>query len=206
MARPMAHEAALSARQAAQALQDLEYSEESLSTRVGSLTGMVWGIVSAAIFVTYGLAVAGDAPHLVFPFLWAPWTAAGIATSTALWKVHALALRKPMDRAESRAWGLGMTLLFGAALVALYVLKGVGAFALMTAVNGACAFVIVAMINRHKGTKFLGAPIVLAGVLMLAASAYLWMTELPVLQDALLAAGVCGLGFFLSGLYSFIRG
>src|SRR5688572_29210732 len=93
----------LSPEQAAEALADIGAYEDSLSSRVGALTGMVWGIVSAAIFVTYG--VASDVrPTWLLSFLWLPWTAAGVAVTVAAWKLHAVSLGRPHDRRASWLW------------------------------------------------------------------------------------------------------
>jgi hypothetical protein len=198
-------EAPLSPQQAAQALADIAGYEEELSARVGGLTGMVWGIVSAAIFVTYG--VATGVPMWLMPFLWVPWTLAGIAVTTAAWKLHALSLRPHGVRGgRSWLWSLGFTAFFLVALVGLHFLPmGDASFPYMVVVNGMASFVIVAVLSRRR-RRLTPVPLLVAGVLMVAGAFVIGSLRLPDLAMAFASAGLVGACWIGSGLTAFVRG
>jgi hypothetical protein len=198
-------EAPLSPQQAAQALADIAGYEEGLSARVGGLTGMVWGLVSAAIFVTYG--TAPDLPMWLMPFLWVPWTAVGIAITTAAWRLHAITLRPHgVKGGRSWVWSVGFTAFFLVALLGMHFLPmGNSAFPYMVVVNGLAAFVIVVAISRRRG-RFTGLPVLVAGVLMVAGAFALAAAHLDTLAMAFASAALVGACFVGSGLVAFVRG
>lgn len=206
MAGPMA-EPALSPQQAAQALADLAGFEQSLTARVGALTGMVWGIVSAAIFVTYG--VAQDLhPMWLMGFLWLPWTAAGVAVTVAAWKLHAVSLHRPHDRRRSWLWSVGFGALFLASIALLHLLglaDGQGAFPYMLVVNGLVAFIIASKVWRWHGAMA-ATPMLVAGAAIVAGAFVLSAAGLPMLGLAFGSAGLAGTAFFVGSLVSFLRG
>ena len=198
-------ESTLSPQQAAQALADLSGYEEELSTRVGSLTGMVWGIVSAAIFTTYAM-VADIEPKWLVPFLWLPWTLAGITVTISAWKLHAVSLRREHDRRKSWTWTLGFAAIFLAATVLLNVLDlRQSAFSYMLVVNGLVAFVIVAAASRASG-RLAAAPMVAAGVLLIAGAFALPALGLSTTAMGLASAALVGTCFIGASLVSFVRG
>jgi hypothetical protein len=202
---PMASDAPLSPADAARTLRDLESFEEGLTARVGALTGMVWGIVSAAIFVTYGVAPS-LAPMWLMPFLWVPWTLAGIAVTSCAWKLHAVTLRGPGAGSRSWTWSLGFAALFIVALLGLHFLHlGHGAFPYMLVVNGVVAFVIVGLASRRRG-RLVATPLLVAGVLIVAAAFALGAAGLSTLAMAFASAAVVGVGYVGAGLFSFVRG
>lgn len=200
-------EAALSPQQAAQALADLAAYEDRLTSRVGALTGMVWGIVSAAIFVTYGHA-PDVSPGWVLPFLWLPWTVAGIVVTVSAWKLHAVSLDRPFDRKQSFLWGLGFAALFLAAIVLLHVLgfaDGGAAFPYMLVVNALVALVIASFVGRQHGWSA-AAPMLAAGLLILAGAFLLAAADLPAAAMGFASAALVGSGFLGGSLVSFVRG
>ena len=204
MARPMA-DPALSPQQAAQALADIAGFEDELGTRVGALTGMVWGIVSAAIFTTYAM-VADIEPDWLVPFLWLPWTLAGITVTVSAWKLHAVSLRREHDRSRSWKWTLGFAAIFVAAIVLLMVLDlEQSAFSYMLVVNGIVAFVIVVAASRASG-RLAAAPMVAAGVLLIAGAFVLPLLDLPTQALGLASAALVGVCFIGASLVSFVRG
>jgi hypothetical protein len=198
-------DAALSPQQAAQALADLAGYEEGLTTRVGALTGMVWGIVSAAIFVTYGM-VTRIQPTWLVPFLWLPWTLAGIAVTTSLWKLHAITLRGEGARSRSWVWSLAWTAFFVVALLGLHFSGlGRGAFPYMLVVNGLVAFIIVGMASRRRG-RLAGIPMLGAGILIVAGAFLLGAAHLSNLAMGFASAALVGTCFVGAGLVGFVRG
>ncbi len=62
----------------------------ALARRASGLTWMIWGIVAPAIFVSYSLlGILVGTYHLLavlFPLLWIPWAAVGIAATATLWR------------------------------------------------------------------------------------------------------------------------
>jgi uncharacterized membrane protein YhaH (DUF805 family) len=196
---------ALSPQQAAQALTDIAGYEEGLSTRVGALTGMVWGIVSAAIFVSYGFAPQVS-PDWLVPFLWLPWTLAGVAVTVSAWKLHAVSLGRPHDRKRSWVWGLGFTVLFATAIVLLNVLDlAQSAFTYMLVVNGLVAFVIVAAVSRRYG-RLAASPMLVAGLAILAGAFFVGAADLSIVPMAFASAALVGASFVGASLVAFVRG
>ena len=206
MGSSMAEPATLSPQQAAQALADLPAHEEHLTTRVGALTGMVWGIVSAAIFVSYGMAT-DVRPTWLLGFLWLPWTAAGILVTVAAWNVHAVSLRRPHDAKSSWLWSLGFGALFILAILGLHLL-GVaddGAFPYMLVVNGLVALIIASKIVRWHGLVA-SVPMMAAGLLIIGGAFLLAAADLPTVGLAFASAGLVGAAFLGGSLVSFLRG
>jgi hypothetical protein len=206
----MADDATLSPQQAAQALTDLGRYEEGLSARVGALTGMVWGIVSAAIFVAYGALGSDGAglPMWVMPWLWLPWTAAGIILTNAMWKLHAITLRRPAGhgRRRSWAWSLGFAALFAVALLGLHLLRlHAGAFPYMLVVNGLVSFILVAILSRQRG-RFTGVPLLVSGLLICAGAVAIGMADLQPVAMGFLSAALVGTCWVGAGLWGFVRG
>ncbi|MCA1811221.1 MAG: hypothetical protein LC623_04315 [Halobacteriales archaeon] len=197
--------APLTPQQAAQALAGIAQYEEGLTTRVGALTGMVWGIVSAAIFVTYGVAPSVS-PMWLMPLLWVPWTLAGIAVTASAWKLHAVTLRGPGAAARSWTWSLGFAALFVVALLGLHLLRlGHGAFPYMLVVNGLVAFVIVAAASRRRG-RLTATPMLVAGVLIVAGAFAIGAAGMSSLVMAFASAALVGSCYVGAGLVAFVRG
>ena len=196
---------ALSPQQAAQALADLAAFEDELGTRVGSLTGMVWGIVSAAIFTTYAMAPSIE-PRWLVGFLWVPWTVAGVTVTVAAWKLHAVTLRREHDRGRSWRWALGFTAIFVAAVGLLQLLDlRQAAFSFMLVVNGLVAFVIVVAASRASG-RAAALPMAAAGVLLIAGAFALPLLELSTQATGFASAALVGACYIGASLVSFVRG
>lgn len=202
---PSMADAALSPQQAAQALADIAAYEDELGTRVGSLTGMVWGIVSAAIFTTYAMA-ADIQPRWLLPFLWLPWTLAGVTVTMAAWKLHAVSLRREHDGRRMWLWNLGFSAIFLAAVVLLNVLDVKdGAFSYMLVVNGIVAFVIVVAASRASG-RWAAVPMVAAGMVLIAGAFVLPALTSSAQAMGLASAALVGISFVGASLVSFVRG
>lgn len=75
----------------------LESLEPGLRLRTEGITWMIWGLVMAAIFFAY--ATLGAAYGENFPawgeWMWAPWVAAGMTATYALWRSAHLASVQP---------------------------------------------------------------------------------------------------------------
>lgn len=201
---------ALSPQQAAQALTDLGRYEEGLSARIGALTGMVWGIVSAAIFVTYGALGRDGAgiPMWAMPWLWAPWTAAGILLTNSMWRLHAITLRRPAGHGRRHAlpWRLGFAALFAVALLGLNLLHlHAGAFPYMLVVNGLVSFILVAVLSRLRG-RFTGVPLLVSGLLICAGAVAIGLSHLQPVAMGFASAALVGACWVGAGLWGFVRG
>lgn len=112
----------LSPEEAEQAIARLEGFAEPLEARTGGITWMVWGVVTAGIFVTYEAAFPAVAGNPLAWVLWTPWVAAGVAVTRALWNSVALALDWPDDPADRRRQSMVMGLI----ILAFFVLAIVG--------------------------------------------------------------------------------
>lgn len=77
----------LSAREAARVVGEAHAWDSTLKRRSEGAIWMVWGIVTPAMFVSYGYAAASHVPDWVFATLWAPWSAVGILTTIAISRV-----------------------------------------------------------------------------------------------------------------------
>jgi hypothetical protein len=77
----------LSAREAARVVGEAHAWDAALKRRSEGAIWMVWGIVTPAMFVSYGYAAASHVPDWVFAMLWAPWTALGVLTTIAISRV-----------------------------------------------------------------------------------------------------------------------
>jgi hypothetical protein len=80
----------LTTDEAARLVAEARRWEGSLRQRTEGITWMVWGIATAAMFLSYDWMGRGHAPAWVFAVLWIPWVLAGNLTSYALWRSAAL--------------------------------------------------------------------------------------------------------------------
>jgi len=80
----------LTSAEAARLVARAQRWEGSLRQRTEGITWMVWGIATAAMFLTYEWAGTRGAPDWSFAVLWIPWVLAGNMTSYALWRSAAL--------------------------------------------------------------------------------------------------------------------
>lgn len=121
---------ALSATEALATVARATQAEASLRSRTEGVTWMVWGLVTAAIFLSFDAASPlYELPATPFwaDFLWVPWVAAGSLVTAAVWRTAALG-------GGMRAEGPGAFLATGAWVVAgvvgfavvFWVLDGVG--------------------------------------------------------------------------------
>jgi hypothetical protein len=207
MAGLMADSVPLSPQQAAQALADIAHYEETLHSRAGALTGIIWGVVSGAIFVTYGLAVtSGELPDWMLSVLWLPWTLVGILLTVSLWHLLAVSRREAPKPKVALAWVGASTAAFGVAMLGLYLLDlHDAAFVYMTAVNGFVAIGILVRISLEAG-RFASWPLLVAALAMLGGAIAIGLADLSTTMAAFAAAGVCCGSYALSGLTTFIRG
>lgn len=198
---------ALTATDAAEALQDIGRYEERLTLRAAGLTHMVWGLITAALFVTYGYAetVLEGPSQALMAGLWLPWVAAGIFMTRSIWSHHSLSLHREGD--GSLRVGLILTAVFLAIGGALY-LGGLALGlvwsqgALMAVANGLFASGLGYMHHRQgQGATLFG-----AGIFMLIVAGFLAVWGVDVGQATAIAATAIGGGWFASGVITYLRG
>src|SRR5438552_8302581 len=89
--------------EAARILADTSRYEDNLVQRTEGLTSILWGFVTSAIFLTYGLgAVANGLTPWIASVLWIPWIAAGFLATWALWRSASLSGSVPWSGADHR--------------------------------------------------------------------------------------------------------
>lgn len=200
-------EATLTPRQAAQTLATIASHEEGLHARAGALTGVVWGLVSGAIFVTYGLAVtSGDVPQWAYPFLWLPWTLVGVFATVAFWHMMALSRRETPQPKVALAWVGSTSAVFLLAILGLSLLDLQDkAFVYMTAVNSFVALGILVRISL-EARRLASWPLLLAAVAMAGGALGIGLADLSTAMAAFAAASVCCGSYAFAGLATFVRG
>lgn len=87
---PSMTETEMSPLEAAAALAKARTYEDDLRCRTSGLTWMIWGLVTPGIFLSYAFAAVVGADGPLVSFLWAPWIAAGVLATSALWRSVAL--------------------------------------------------------------------------------------------------------------------
>jgi hypothetical protein len=210
---------ALNVPGALRTLERLEGFEVGLYRRTEGLTWMFWGLITAGIYFTYSTVGAsyGDVPPSVwFEFLWAPWVAAGIAATVALWRSIHLAAQVPLGLRkglrETLPWVSIYGLLFvlgfflyarlgddwtlrepGYVMVLLALASGIVAMA-TTCTRSARRMILTVAILA------LAAALALATVVPYADATALYMVQ------TLTGVAVLGGGWFLGGLWLTLRG
>lgn len=94
----------LTPNDAARILAETSRYEDNLVQRTEGLTAIIWGLVTPAIWMTYGFAAfvgGGALPAWVWGILWIPWVAGGGLASVAIWR--SAALSQPAARFE-KGW------------------------------------------------------------------------------------------------------
>ncbi|MHB8632639.1 MAG: hypothetical protein ACYDBQ_01545 [Thermoplasmatota archaeon] len=199
-------ESPLTPAQALAALEQMERHEERLGVRAGCLTGIVWGLVSPAIFLTYGLANATPGfPDALFPFLWLPWTAAAMGATYATWRLPALTVRRP---AAGKFWyrAAGGISLFSVMLLAMNLWHPpFGPFVFMVMVNGLTAALIAWGVGRRGGFRA-ALPLLMAALFIVVGGIAigLWVPRGSVAAFA--SAATVGIGFLGASFVGFVRG
>lgn len=194
--------------------------EGSLRSRTEGLTWMLWGLVTAAIFVSYDWAgQAFDEMPWWAEWLWAWWVAAGSAFTWALWRTAALTAGVDARRPA----GFAVTMLFVGAgalgwALALLVVRTPQGDQVVPLLAVGTAWLAAGVLGFARATPLgrrvlmaVGAAILLLGALLLAlypgdASWHSPASETA--RDALRAGRllVAGLVPFLAGLWQATRG
>ncbi len=190
-----------SAKDAARALSELDDAEELLGQRMGGITVMVWGLVSAAIFLAYGVAETTlvDAQQAAMAIVWVPFVAAGAIITRLLWRHNAIVLGR-QDDGSFRDTLLATAGFLVAAAVLFLGTRAAGIDwdldGIMTTVNGLLAGAIGLSLRSHtRGwTHLIG-----ASTAMIVGGILLGILDLRIGLDVLAAASICGLSWILAG-------
>lgn len=81
----------LTPEEAARAFAKANAWEDRIQHRTEGMTWMVWGLVTAAIWVTFQALSRGPMTLATMTLAWAPWILAGFALTHALWRSASLA-------------------------------------------------------------------------------------------------------------------
>lgn len=203
--------------------------EASLRSRTEGLTWIVWGLVSAATFLTFEAVTSlyyGDTPFTQgagfeeqrAPWwtggLWVPWLIVGILATYALWRSAALSSREVASHrprhllvlvgwiaAVSVGW-LFAALVLPDANVAAFPVVGIGT-----------AWILLGVSNVYRGTRrgrvtatVIGTCIFAAGLAMAATMSPHASVDRSGAVVGHVAAVVTGLVPFLGGLWQTLRG
>lgn len=198
----------LTPQEAARVLSRAQSWEAALETRTAGLTWMIWGLVSPAIFVTYGFAATlvtleGARPGWWMGLLWMPWVAMGIVATVFLWKTAALAAPRFDDPAEGRRILWTMLALGGALSLALAILKPdsgilpLGGLGLMWLLAGA--------VNAFRGTREHRVVTMVVGLTLLATALVLAATRAPVDVHGFVSILASAAAPFGAGLWLVLR-
>lgn len=188
--------------EAVRTLRGLEEHEQRLGQEMGGITIMVWGVVSAAIFLAYGLAapVLENGPEgMARAVLWVPFVAAGGVITQRLWRQHALMFGGQDGSARETILTtfaflvLGAVLFFGARAAGwAWEMEGV-----MTTVNGLVAAGLGVVLRRHGARGW--SHLIGAGTAMVLGGLLLGQLDVERAVSSLTAAAIAGVSWFLAG-------
>ncbi len=199
--------------EAMDALRRVEGYEESLTARAAGITGMLWGIVVAGIFMTYTaagapLSRAGD--EWAFGLLWMPWVLVGVVATGHVWSAHAISLHRQASTGKgiliSSLYTLGFLLILGGAFALFeYILDwGWNAQTVALLANADFAFIIGAIHRYHREPG--GIPYMAAALLIGAGAFVLGALDLADAPTGFLAAAIAGSCWFGAGLWTYRSG
>lgn len=151
--------------------------EDPLRQRTEGLILMVWGLVTSAMFVTYGLAGVLGAREWVFATLWLPWVAVGVVMSGTIWRTACLSRPERMLQAPSRP--LLRVLGLSAAIGVVYAVAQPDGPTLPLGITGA-AWVALGAANLFRDSQRGRLLWVASGAVLLAAAAALAAADAPV--------------------------
>lgn len=199
----------LTPHDALRALSKAQSWEAALETRTAGLTWMIWGIVSPAIFVTYGFAATlarleGADPGWWMSLLWMPWVAMGVIATVYLWKTAGLAAPRLDDPAEGRRIMWTMFALGGALSVVFAILRPdsgivpLGGLGVMWFLAGA--------INAFRSNREGRIVTMVVGSVLLATAVLLAATRAPVEVHGFVSILAAAVVPFAAGLWHVTRG
>ncbi len=201
----------MTAAEAAEVLDRVGGYEEQMTQRALGMTHMVWGLVSASIFLAYGTVADLIEPRGLEPLysiVWIPFVAAGMAITASLWSAHSLSLHQRSDPKDLLRSLMSVVLFLAIAATMYFVLQAAGAdwtaSSLMALVNGVFALV---MATRKRWLPA-GAPrdLIVAGVAMAIGGTMLGLSGWDHSATTAAAAGLCGLAWFGAGIAAYRRG
>ena len=190
--------------EAARILADTSRYEDNLVQRTEGLTAIIWGLVTPAIWTSYGFADAmGGLTMPWVALLWLPWVAAGALATTALWRSAALSHPGLSDHGNLQRWlrWLGMV-----------VVLSVGFF-VVRPMDPASPLIIVGLVwfamgafnvwdMSTRGRLLWGG----CGVALLVTGLALIVLHAPMQAGGMVAVFVTGVVPFAAGLWQTLQG
>lgn len=196
----MSETAELTPLEAARVLAKARDYDEDLRARTGGLTWMIWGFVSAGIFLTYSLASVSGGEGWAMGFLWLPWVVAGIVAMNALWRSAALSSRR-IATFDPKGFWLRFLLITAGYGALLYVLRpDTPAKALIFMGLGWAATMALGYLPRMRGPRAGWLGLVVPGLLVALGVAIL-LAGLPIAVEGWACIAAAGGIPFLGGLW-----
>lgn len=196
-------DATMTPRQAADAIATATRWEASLAQRVEGLTWMVWGVVMAGMFVSYGLAGVAGAPPWTDGVLWAPWIAAGNLVTWALWRTAALATPAAARKGDLRHY-LGLLVVFAVVFAVMGLVLRPTSWSIPMGLTGLVwAFMGLLVPRMSRQGVAVSAAI---GLAVAVAAVVLSALRLPEDVGGSLATATVGLVPMAGGLWQVLRG
>lgn len=201
---PNAMSEKLTPGRAADLLNDAASFQDAIERRTEGITLALWGIVSSAIFVTYGFASVLDATEWVFAILWTPWVFLGILTTHALWRSVALARDRPMiDEPARNYWFRSLAIAFSITAIFVFIHPDGPLFPL--GILGA-AYLVLGALNLFRSGPRHRRMYLVAGAILLALAVGFGLAGAPIAITGTVSIVAPALVLCSLGLWSALRG
>ncbi len=197
---------AMTATEAAEALDRIDDYAEGVTKRTLGLTNMVWGLAAASIFLAYGTAapwIEDTQTYWLYAVLWIPSIVAGQWLTMALWRHHAIQTDTDADAKEG--WiriGLYTGAFFAVAAIVVFGGRAMGIdwqiATYMILVNGALAGAIAGFESRHD--RHCGPPTMWAGAGLIAVGIAVGLSGADHAAASLVGALAVAIAWFASGI------
>ncbi|MEA3200704.1 MAG: hypothetical protein QOE90_2132 [Thermoplasmata archaeon] len=199
----MTETAEMSPLDAARVLAKARDYEEDLRARTAGITWMIWGFATCGIFLTYGFFSVADAQGWWTSFLWAPWIAAGILATNALWRSASLAMPS-LRTLDARSFWLRFALITLAYTLLLFFVHVTGpAQALVFMGVSYGAMTLLGFMSPRRRIQPLG---FVVGLLTGGIGLALILAAPGIEVESVVSIAASGLVPFAAGLYQTHRG
>lgn len=200
------------ATKAVEALSEIEGYGETLTARTFGLNLMVFALAIAAIPISYTAAdpwlTNHDNGSLVLAFLWLPWIAGAVITTSILWSTHSITLGRDQNSLSQGALGIGFTILFFviAAGVSITLGSDVTIYSTMGITGGVLTAIIGVVFYILYNARWVLTPMILAGAVILLASIAIHQADLSLTGEGFALGLIQGVAYFATGWIITYRG